>query len=200
MGDCQKNAAKHRKLIIFADESGLSERPSIRSTWGQQGKTPVVVHSYSWAKRSMMGGLFYRWDGTPTKLTFEIIKDSYNLESILRWSRRLVKLLAGAPAYLIWDRLQAHRSTAVRAFLLQHGVEVILLPGYSPHLNPTEWLWANLKGKELANFCAEDIADAENEARRGIRRVRQRLSLMAGFLAGAGLSFGVKNNLYRKTQ
>jgi len=140
----------------------------------------------------MMGGLFYRWDGTPAKLTFEIIEDSYNLESIFRWSHRLVKLLAGAPAYLIWDRLQAHRSKAVRAFLLHHGVEVILLPGYSPNLNPTEWLWANLKGKELANFCARDIAEAEDEARRGIRRVRARQALMASFLAGAGLSFGSK--------
>lgn len=152
----------------------------------------MVVHSFSWAKRSMMGGLVYRWNGAPEKLTFEIIDGAYNLEGILRWCRRLVKLLAGAPAYLIWDRLQAHRSKAVVAFLAHHRVEVILLPGYSPNLNPTEWLWANLKGKELANFCAKDITEAAGEARRGIRRIRNRSSLMKGFLAGAGLSFGSK--------
>lgn len=186
---CQKNARKNGALIIFADESGLSEKPSIRSTWGQKGKTPVVVHSFSWAKRSMMGGLFYRGDGTPAKMTFEIIEAAYDLSGILRWCRHLVKVLAGASAYLIWDRLQAHRSKAVRAFLLANGVEVILLPGYSPNLNPTEWLWANLKGKELANFCAQDITHAEDEARRGIRRIRSKPSLMRGFLAGTGLSF-----------
>lgn len=189
MDQRKKNAKKSGSLIIFADESGLSEKPSIRSTWGQKGKTPVVVHSFSWAKRSMMGGLFYRCDGSPAKMTFEIIKDAYNLASILRWCRHLVKTLAGQSAYLIWDRLQAHRSKAVRAFLQAHGVEVVLLPGYSPNLNPTEWLWANLKGKELANFCAQDIAEAEDEARRGIKRIRSRPSLMRGFLAGAGLSF-----------
>ena len=179
-------------MIIFADESGLSEKPSIRSTWGQKGKTPVVVHSFSWAKRSMMGGLIYRWDGTPAKLTFEIIDGAYNLEGIQRWCRKLVKLLSGSPAYLIWDRLQAHRSKMVRKFLKEHGIDVILLPGYSPNLNPTEWLWANLKGKELANFCATDITEAEGEARRGIKRIRKRSSLMESFLAGAGLSFGSK--------
>lgn len=67
---------------------------------------------------------------------------------------------------------------------------MILLPGYAPQLNPTEWLWANLKGSELANFCAKDIADAETEARRGARRIRSRLSLLEGFLTGAGLLFG----------
>lgn len=192
MDRCQKNARDQRKLIIFADESGLSERPSIRSTWGRRGETPVVVHSHRWAKRSMMAGLIYHWSGRPHKLTFEIIEKAYRLPDILRWCRRLVRVLAGAKAILIWDRLQAHRSKVVKAFLAAHGIDVVLLPGYAPQLNPTEWLWANLKGSELANFCAEDITDAENEARRGAKRIRRRLSLLEGFLAGAGLSFGSK--------
>ena len=140
----------------------------------------------------MMAGLIYHWSGKPMKLTFEIIEKAYRLDDILRWCRRLVRVLAGAKPILIWDRLQAHRSKIVRAFLAAHGVDVVFLPGYTPQLNPTEWLWANLKGSELANFCAEDISDAENEARRGMRRIRRRLSLMEGFLAGTGLSFGSK--------
>lgn len=192
MGCCQKNAREQQKLIIFADESGLSERPSIRSTWGRKGKTPVVVHSHRWAKRSMMAGLIYHWNGRPAKLTFEIIDKAYRLPDILRWCRRLIRVLAGERAILIWDRLQAHRSKIVKTFLAAHGVEVVLLPGYAPHLNPTEWLWANLKGTELANFCAEDITDAETEARRGARRIRRHPTLLEGFLAGAGLSIWSK--------
>ncbi len=140
----------------------------------------------------MMAGLIYHWTGRPTKLTFEIIEKAYRLPDILRWCRRLVRVLAGAKATLIWDRLQAHRSKVVKAFLAAHGVDVVLLPGYAPQLNPTEWLWANLKGCELANFCAEDITDAEAEARRGAKRIRRRLSLLGGFLAGAGMSFESK--------
>lgn len=138
----------------------------------------------------MMAGLFYHGNGKPAKLTFEIIEKAYRLDDILRWCRRLVRYLAGVKAILIWDRLQAHRSKVVRSFLSEHGVEVVLLPGYAPQLNPTEWLWANLKGSELANFCAEDITEAETEARRGANRIRRRLSLLDGFLAGAGLSLG----------
>jgi transposase len=140
----------------------------------------------------MMAGLIYHWSGRPMKLTFEVIEKAYRLPDIIRWCRRLVQVLAGAKAILIWDRLQAHRSKVVKAFLAAHGVEIVLLPGYAPQLNPTEWLWANLKGCELANFCAEDITDAEIEARRGAKRIRRRPSLLEGFLAGAGLSCGSK--------
>ena len=63
----------------------------------------------------MMAGLIYHWSGRPTKLTFEIIEKAYRLPDILRWCRRLIRVLAGAKAILIWDRLQAHRRKAVKS-------------------------------------------------------------------------------------
>jgi len=29
-------------MIVFADESGFSQRPSVRRTWGPRGQTPVL--------------------------------------------------------------------------------------------------------------------------------------------------------------
>ena len=84
LGLCQKNARENGPLIVFSDESGLREKLSFRSTRGRKGKTPVVVHSFSWAKRSIMGGLFYRRDGTSAKMTFEIVEDAFDLSGILR--------------------------------------------------------------------------------------------------------------------
>ena len=95
------------------------------------------------------------------------------------------KVLAGKWVYLMWDRLQAH------------AVEVILMPGYSPNLNPAEWLWANRRGKKLANFCAQDITQGQDEARRGIKRIRSRCgdsSPEQGSLCRGDF------DLYRKTQ
>ena len=155
-----------------------------------------MVHSYRWAKRSMMAGLIYHWSGAPFKLTFEIIPEAYKLPHILHWCQRLVRVLNGANATLIWDRLQAHRNKAVAAYLAQHNIDVVLLPSYSPQLNPTEWLWANLKGRELANFCAEDISGAEREARRGMRRLRRRRSLMRGIYGWIRPFFCVKMTTY----
>lgn len=137
----------------------------------------------------MAAALVYRHDGTPVNLSFELIKDSYGTPAILRFCKRLVRMLGNKPTFLIWDRLAAHRSKVVRDYLAQHNVEPILLPAYSPDLNPTEWLWANLSGVELANLGADSIEEAEYEARSGIRRVKRKISLLEGFMKGTGLSF-----------
>jgi hypothetical protein len=38
------------------------------------------------------------------------------------------------------------------------------LPAYAPELNPVEYLWANLKGAELANCTGDTIAEVANQA------------------------------------
>jgi transposase len=57
---------------------------------------------------------------------------------------------------LWWDGLSAHWSHDMRAFIdtQRDWLEVERLAGYAPELNPVEYLWANLKGMELANFAA----------------------------------------------
>ena len=63
------------------------------------------------------------------------------------------------------------------------------LPAYAPELNPVEYLWANLKGGELANCAGDTIAEVADHARHGIQRVCDSDSLVVGFLAHTGLSF-----------
>ena len=65
----------------------------------------------------------------------------------------------------------------------------------SPHIaqvttdNPlVQYLWANLKGAELANFADDTIAEVANQAQHGIQRVCASESPVVGFLAHTGLS------------
>ncbi len=51
-----------------------------------------------------------------------------------------------------------------------------------------EFLWANLKGAELANFAGDTIAEVADQAHHGIQRVCDSDSLIVGFLAHTGLS------------
>ena len=48
----------------------------------------------------------------------------------------------------IADRLPAHKTPAVLAWLAEHPaqIEVFYLPAYSPELNPVEYLNGNMKG------------------------------------------------------
>ena len=63
------------------------------------------------------------------------------------------------------------------------------LPGYAPDLNPVETLWGNIKGQELANRCAENLAEAAKAVRGGMARVRRSGRLPFSFLHHASLFF-----------
>jgi putative transposase len=46
----------------------------------------------------------------------------------------------------------------------QNWLTIDWLPGYAPDLNPTEGIWNNVKGREMANLCP-DLMEASALAR-----------------------------------
>src|SRR2546429_8968988 len=79
----------------------------------------------------------------------------------------------------------------MQAYLRQQRrwLRVEKLPGYAPDLNPVEPLWGNLKGQELANRCADDLAEAGTAVRSGMARGRRLPELPFFFLKYSGLFF-----------
>ena len=57
-----------------------------------------------------------------------------------------------------------------------------------PELNPVEYLWANLKGVELANLPTTTLAEVADATEQGIQRVCKHYDLVVGFLAHTGLT------------
>jgi transcriptional regulator with XRE-family HTH domain len=55
----KKIAARQGRVIVFIDESGLSERPCRARTWAPKGQTPVLQYSFSWKQLSVIAGLSY---------------------------------------------------------------------------------------------------------------------------------------------
>lgn len=150
----------------------------------------MLVHAFNWKKLSISAALGYRWDGKRCRLWFQTKPGSYNDESLIGFLRDLKKHLRGQKAILIWDGLPAHKSRKMKQYLesQRHWLQVEMLPGYSPDLNPVEDLWGNVKGQELANRCVEGLGEAEAAVRNGMERVRQS-KLPLSFLHHAGLFF-----------
>ncbi len=90
---------------------------------------------------------------------------------------------------LIWDGLPSHRSRLMSEFLAKQRrwLEVRRLPAYAPELNPVEGLWANLKGRELANRCETHVQRLAWVAQDGADRLRSDRHLQLAFLRHAGL-------------
>ncbi len=81
------------------------------------------------------------------------------------------------PVVVVWDRLAAHRS----------WLTVEYLPAYAPELNPLEYLWSTLKGKDVANYPADSIEQLDGHLRRSVRRVRRRRDMGLSFIKHATL-------------
>jgi hypothetical protein len=57
LAGAQKKCAAQRRLIVFIDESGLSERPTRVRTWALKVQTPVVQFHFNWKHVSAIAGL-----------------------------------------------------------------------------------------------------------------------------------------------
>jgi DDE superfamily endonuclease len=186
----QKGARAESAWLVFFDESGISLIPPVRGTWSPRGTTPILRHRMAWKRASMAAALGYHADGTRARLCFHLQADSYDTDCLIKVLEQLAGFYAGQKVVLLWDGLSSHWSYKMRAHLdaQRNWLTVERLPAYAPELNPAEYLWANLKGAELANFAGDTVAEVADQAQEGIQRVCDSDSLVVGFLAHTGLS------------
>jgi transposase len=190
LGEGKKNSKKWRAWIVFLDESGISQKPPIRSTWAPRGQTPILFHAFNWKKLSICSAIAYRWDGKLCRLYFRIVSDSYTDEKLISFLSELRRELRGKRLILVWDGLPSHRSRLMQEYLQRNKqVTVVRLPAYAPDLNPVESIWSNIKGQELANRCSVDLTEMIHGVRKGFSRISRSGYLPYSFLKHAGLSF-----------
>ncbi len=101
----------------------------------------------------MAAALGFRWDGKKTRLLARTTPDSFNAERLIVFLKDLKRFVKGEKVILVWYGLPAHRSKVMQEFLHQqrHWIQIEWLPAYAPDVNPTEGVWNNIKGREMAN-------------------------------------------------
>ncbi|PYX75589.1 MAG: hypothetical protein DMG72_07020, partial [Acidobacteria bacterium] len=60
-------------------------------------------------------------------------------------------------------------------------------PAYAPELNPVEYLWSHWKQYELPDFCPTTFGQLSHYARKALRRMRRRPTLVIAFWQHADL-------------
>jgi DDE superfamily endonuclease len=125
----QKKAKREGRLIVFIDESGLSERPTRVRTWAPKGQTPIIQFHFNWTHISVIAGL------SRTNCMFRLHEGSIKKEQHVEFLKALHAHLK-RPLLIIWDGLKAHRSKLVRDYLdsTEGAVQMAFLPPYSPDL------------------------------------------------------------------
>ena len=179
----KKNAEKRGQTIVFIDESGLSERPTRVRTWAPRGETPVLQYSFSWHQLSAIAGVTF-W-----QFYFRLFPGSIKGPQIVEFLKALNRQIPG-PLLIVWDGLKAHRSKLVRQYVEREDVDIQLafLPAYAPELNPVEYLWSYLKTHEIANLCTSRLHQVSDFARRRLRSMQRRSTLVSAFWQQAQLA------------
>ena len=169
-------------MIVFIDESGLSERPCRARTWAPRGHTPVLQYSFTWKQLSVIAGISF-W-----RFYFRLCNGTIRTAEVIEFLKALRKTI-GKKLLIIWDRLQAHRSK----LLLKHveaqrgAITLEYLPAYAPELNPAEYIWGYLKHHAMPNYCAANLQDLADHARGRLRSMQRRPTLVRAFWQQAEL-------------
>ena len=80
-----------------------------------------------------------------------------------------------------------------KAFLAKDDVkdrlELFILPGYSPELNPDEWVWNNVKNTRLGRMVSHDKNDLKSKAIGALRRLQKTPNLVRSFFLDPDLAY-----------
>lgn len=141
----EKQAKAQKGEIHWGDQMGLRSDHQTGTSYGRRGCTPVIPGTGQRFRCNMMSTITNRG-----RLAFMVFKERFTAAVCIRFLRRLVRH-AGRKVFLILDRHPVHRSAKVKRWLAANHGKIVLffLPGYSPDLNPDEFLNHNVKSNAL---------------------------------------------------
>jgi transposase len=139
----EEQAAKENAEILWTDEVGVDADHHPGRGYALEGEPATMEVPGPHIRVNQISAISN--EGTVRFMTY---KGMLNAAVFLVF---LGKLIEGATRklLLIADRLQAHKTPEVVAWLEEHKeqIEVFYLPAYAPELNPVEYLNNNMKGE-----------------------------------------------------
>lgn len=167
-----KQAKAENAEIHWADQLGARSDHQAGRSYGRRGRTPVIPGTGQRFRANLMSSITNRGH-----LCFLVFDGSFNAELFIRFCRRLLRQRRRR-IFLIVDGHPVHRSATVRDWLHanQRRIRLFFLPGYSPELNPDEYLNNDVKtnaiGRQRPASKPELIANLETYLRDTQRRPR----------------------------
>jgi len=160
----------------------------VRATWAPKGQTPVIRHHFNWKKVNVIGTIACKPNGSESRILLHTSAESVDFNSIIWFLDALHREIPGR-VVLLWDGLPAHRSNVVKDHVEKNKewLQVERFPAYAPELNPLEYLWSTLKGKDVANFCPDTLADIEQNLHDATSRIQSESGIIVGFLRASTL-------------
>jgi transposase len=145
----------------FQDEARFGQKGTITRVWAPKGSRPRAVRQIRYTSLYVLVAVCVTTGVASALIAPELNAGVLNL-FLEQMSRELP---AGVHAVLIWDGAGYHTSGDL---VVPSNISVILLPPYSPELNPVENLWHYLRSHHWSNRPYQDYDELESEAAKSL--------------------------------
>lgn len=163
--------------IFWLDEAAIRSDDPLQRTWGRKGQTPVVATSGQRQAINAISALTNRG-----AFWYHVYTGRLTADKFIECLRDFLASQRGK-VIVIMDGHPVHKAKKVQAWLAERAdrIEVELLPGYAPDLNPDEFVWHQMrhkgtskkplnKGESLKQRAIDDL-EAIKRDKRLLRRL-----------------------------
>jgi transposase len=163
-------------VIYFADEAGVRSDFHVGTTWAPRGETPIVKATGRRFGLNMISAVSARGD-----FRFMVHEGSVTAQVFREFLRRLMQG-AKQPIILVVDGHPVHKAKLIKDYVaLQAGkLKLVLLPPYSPQLNPDEQVWGYIKPR-VAKQIPENKVELKAFVIAALRRLQKLPELVKSF-------------------
>lgn len=123
-------------------------------------------------------------------MRFMTFEGKMNARRFIEFLERLV-YKSNSPIFLILDGHPVHRPKPAKEFVraTKGWLRVFILPPYSPHLNPDEWVWNWLKKHNLGRTIVIGPKQFKEMVRKFMLRLQKMPKSTKGFFQDSNLSY-----------
>jgi len=173
-------------ILYFLDESTFQLQCNAVKTWTLKGAPPLLMKNPKRGSLKVLGAI----DLFSGQLTYQFVEGRLNNQAFVGFLKRLATKHRGKDVFVVMDNAPYHQGPAQRKYLAHNKrMHVVRLPARSPHLNPIEKLWKELKKNRTHNRYFANKQELRSALTGGFRifqRDRERVKQLMSKWESAG--------------
>lgn len=173
----RRRAKRMGAKIFFLDEAGFQSDPPLGRTYGLKGHTPVVVTSGQRQSINVISAVNARGEFWAATYTGKL-----NAEAFVAFLNNFMASQDGK-IILVMDGHPAHKAGLVTECVATWGgrLELHPLPGYSPDLNPDEFVWSHMKNNGVSKKPLKKNESLRHRIEQDLLNIKQNPLLVRSF-------------------
>lgn len=181
----ERQAKAEKAEIHWGDQMGLRSDHQTGTSYGRRRQTPVIPGTGQRFRCHLMSTISNRGE-----LSFMVFKENFTAAVFIRFATRLLRLRR-RKLLLILDRHPVHRSAEVQRWLARHAekIQLSFLPGYSPDLNPDEFLNQDVKSNALGRRRPATRDEMIDELRSYLRSTQRQPEIVKSYFQAESVRY-----------